>query len=63
MEKFRRLPTPLLVLVVLARFIFGFGMGASLAAPRGSTWKPVGWTLMVLSVLLALAAGKDVLKD
>ena len=52
--KFRRLPTPLLTLLVLSRFVFGTGLGAVLAAPRKSPWKRVGSGVMAAGVLLAL---------
>jgi hypothetical protein len=62
-EKFRQLPTPLLMVLVLSRFVFGFGLGAALAAPRKSSWRAVGWATMGLAVLLALPAAKEVLED
>jgi hypothetical protein len=54
LTKFRRLPTPLLVLAVLSRFVFGVGLGATLAAPRRSSWREAGWAIMALGLLLVL---------
>jgi hypothetical protein len=62
-ERFRRLPTPLLYTHVASRFVFGFGLGATLAASRRSSWRMAGWITMILGALLALPGGITVLRQ
>lgn len=63
LERVRRLPTPLFVIVVLSRFVFGFGLGAILAAQRRSPWKLVGCIAMALATVMAIPAAEQILKQ
>jgi hypothetical protein len=61
-KRFRKLPTPLLAAAVLSRFVFGLGMGATLASTtmRRRNWKLIGGVLMALGTLLVVPAGRRV---
>lgn len=62
-NKFRKLPTPLLITGVASRFVFGLGLGATLAATtmRRSNWKLIGGIVMAVGTLMAVPVGRRVL--
>lgn len=63
-DKFRRLPQQELIALVFSRFVFGFGLGALLAAfGRRDSWKIIGGVSMALGTLLALPAARRILTE
>jgi len=58
-EKFRQLPNPYLSMHVMARFLFGIGLGLLLAA-----WLPVwtGWVFIGAAVLIAIPSTRIILR-
>ena len=62
--KFRRLPTPLLVMAVLSRFVFGLGVGELLAVSmRRVNWKLVGGVTLGVGLALVVPAGVKVWRE
>jgi len=59
--KLRRMPTPTLIAVITAKFLFGLGLGAALAAPRESTGRKTGGLIMLLTTLLSIPFAVKVL--
>jgi len=59
--KLRRMPTPALITVITAKFLFGLGLGAALAAPRGSKGRKTGGLIMLLTTLLSIPLAVQVL--
>ncbi len=56
-DRFRKLPTLILILHVTAKVVFAFGLGVLLGKYLGS----VGWCFLGAGVLLALPGGYRVL--
>jgi hypothetical protein len=62
-EKFRKLPTRLLMLHVTSKFLFGVGLGALLASYlKGLDWQICGWSLIILSLIIAIPSTYRILK-
>lgn len=57
LNRFRQLPTPLLIASVLSRFVFGVGLGALLASSTPGNWRRRGWCLLVFGLGLLVPAG------
>ena len=60
-EKFRALPTPLLMAHVAAKFVGGVGIGMLIAAYAGGDWVAAGWVLIALSFVIAIPSSKRIL--
>ena len=56
-KRFRELPTPILILHVSARFVFGLGLGVLLARYLMG----FGWWLIVLAVVMGIPGGCKIL--
>lgn len=61
--KLRRMPTPTLIGVITAKFLFGLGLGAALAAPRGSKGRKTGALIMLITTLLSTPLAVKVLSE
>ena len=49
-DKFRKLPTPMIILHIASKVIIGIGLGAALAKWIG----PYGWWLIVIGMVLSI---------
>ncbi|MDP6379852.1 MAG: hypothetical protein QF662_00785 [Phycisphaerae bacterium] len=55
MARFRELSTPMMMLHVSAKVIFGIGIGMLLGAYiEGVRWSCVGWSLLIVSILISI---------
>ena len=54
-EKFDRLPKPLLIIHIFSKLVFGMGLGILLASYfSGLNWQLYGWLLIILSLIIAV---------
>ena len=56
-KRFRELPTPILILHVTARFVFGVGLGVLLA----NYLSGFGWWIIVLALVMGIPGAYKVL--
>lgn len=57
LEKFREQSIQVISITILAKFLFGVGLGALLANYfQGYNWGLYGWLLIIISLVLAIPA-------
>ena len=62
-EKFRTLPTSIMILHVTGKFLFGIGMGILLASYIYCyNWQSIGWIIIVVALLTGIPGAYKVLK-
>jgi len=49
-ERFRKLPTPLMFLHVFSKVLFGFGLGLLL----GNIWEAAGLPIIIIALILSI---------
>ncbi len=61
-EKMAKLPVRLLASHMIAKFLFGLGLGILLAGAIDCNWKLWGTVFIVLSVIVSIPSGRRILK-
>jgi len=62
-QKFRELPTALMMLHISCKAIFTLGLGALLAVYlKGANWQIIGWVLIIISLVLSIPSAYAILK-
>lgn len=62
-QRFRELPTALMMLHIGCKVIFALGLGALLAVSlKGANWQIIGWALIIISLVLSIPSSYAILK-
>ncbi len=61
-EAFTRLPAGLIVSHMVAKFIFGVGLGVLISGSVGSR-EPVGWVLIIVAVIIAIPSASKLIAE
>ena len=62
-DRFRKLPLSTMVLHITSKFVFGLGLGALLVVYFTEyDWWTLGWSLIALSLIMAIPGAYRVLK-
>jgi len=62
-ERFRKMPLPIMALHITSKFVFGLGLGALLTVYFANyDWWALGWLLIALSLIMAIPSVCKVLK-
>ncbi|HNQ34885.1 MAG TPA: hypothetical protein PKN80_02350 [bacterium] len=61
-ERFMQLPRPLMILHVSSKTLFGLGAGILWGMAAGTAAKTLGWSIIILSLLVAIPSSCRILR-